>query len=66
LTTLQNYFREWHLTLNPNNTVVIALHLNNQEACRKSELNTGDTPVANIKCPRCLGIKKDYEEQAEI
>ncbi|VVC28676.1 Reverse transcriptase domain [Cinara cedri] len=59
LTTLQKYFRKWYLTLNPNKTIAIVLHLNNREANRKLELKIGKTPVANSKCPRYLGIKID-------
>jgi len=39
LITLLNYFRKWHLTLNPSKIVVINPHLNNREASRRLKLN---------------------------
>jgi len=59
LTNLQHYFAKWHLTLNPNKTVAIALHLNNREAQKELKLKIGDNHIVNEECPKYLGMRID-------
>ncbi|KAL4104035.1 hypothetical protein QTP88_019348 [Uroleucon formosanum] len=59
LDTLQNYFKNWHLNLNANETTAVAFHLNNHEANRELKLKIGGVNIANEECPRYFGIKLD-------
>jgi len=51
LYNLHNYFNKWYLTLNPNKTVALALHLNNKEANRKLNIKINNTVILNEDCP---------------
>lgn len=57
LINLQHYFTKWHLTLNPNKTVAIELHLNNREAQRELQLKIGDNHITNEECSKYLGVR---------
>lgn len=45
LIKVQNYFKTWHLTLNPNKTTAIAFHLNNKEAEMMLNLSIDGVPI---------------------
>lgn len=59
LFNLHNYFNKWYLTLNPNKTVALALHLNNREANRKLKVIINNTVMPNEDCLRYLRVKID-------
>jgi len=55
---LQYYFTKWHLTLNPNKTVAISLHLNNREVQRELQINIGESPkFLGVRINRSLTFK---------
>lgn len=57
---LQHYFTKWHLTLNPNKTVAVALHLNHREAQRELlQIKIGDNHIAIEESPKYLGVRID-------
>jgi hypothetical protein len=52
----QHYSTKWHLSLNPNKIVAIALHLNNREAQRELQLKIENKHVANEESPKYIGV----------
>jgi len=59
LNNLHNYLNKWHLTVNPNKTVALALHLNNRESKRKLDIKINGNAIPNEEYPRYLGVKID-------
>lgn len=59
LETLKNDFKKWHLTLNPEKSVVNVYHLNNREANRELNINIEGEHVRNNNASKYLGERLD-------
>lgn len=59
LNKLHNYFKRWYLTLNPNKTLVLALHLNNRKVKMKLEKQISGIDILSEKCLKYLDRKID-------